>query len=497
MEGHPRDRHPQSIGLREAPRTHGAALVGALAVTLVVSLLGSVSFRLATQEVESIKATRDDAVVKHLAEAGIDLAVQLFHDPKLAAADPGTQVLQKRFDLPDGGPSFFDAEGRSQFRGGASSPDLIYDSANPLHDRLLNDPQVGWVRSLRGLGRILRFKLYGPSHPGHLCTAEVTAVGGTGLKRTIAVQLATGRIPAIRAGVQITGNGIAPESTRGLPVWLHWGDLKIRGDARLAKIEDLPAKSILAPVNALSYADMFRREDRWLNILIGGAAAFLPSTASPPPVVPSHLRMRQDPLPGLKEDSWKYDQLKKHAMVYGEYYSRERDGLLYRDGRIEPGLGVSLDSVMRSDAVGDHKGVVFIDTLDQQPPRPDNLGTLIVETEYAEGVFVVNANLRIKPKGSGRAVPVLSPPSEENLGLGTRVPVELQGIHLSGVLAVSGDLLFEGRPRLFGALMTGGQVIADGAGAGPLELWTDFELRYGLVRGIPLVFVAPGTWRES
>ena len=81
--------------------------------------------------------------------------------------------------------------------------------------------------------------------------------------------------------------------------------------------------------------------------------------------------------------------------------------------------------------------------------------------------------------------------------MSTRVPVELQGIHLHGVLSVAGDLTFEGKPRLFGALMTGGQIMADGAGAGPLELWADHELRYGLVRGIPLVFVAPGTWRES
>ena len=480
---------------REISGTSGAALVGALVVAMVVSLLGSVSFRLASQEVESIKATRDDAVAKHLAEAGIDLAIQLFHDPRLGSSDPARALFEKRFDLPDEGPSFFDAAGRSQFRGTASVPDLLLDTANPAHDRLLNDPAVGWFHALRGLGRILRFKVYGPTHPGLLCTAEVTVIGMNGLKRTITVQFGTRRIPAIRAGVQVAGNGFDPVDTRGIPLWVHWGDVRIRGDVRMPKIEELPSKTDLATVSALSYGDMSRREDRWLNIYVGGTATFVPSAISPPPPVPSHLHMRQEPFPGLKEDLWKYEEMKKHAMAYGEVYVRERDGLLYRHGRIEPGLGVTLDSLMHSEMVGDHRGVVFVDTLDQQPPRADNLGTLSVEPDYAEGVFIINANLRVKPRGGGRAVTVLSPPSE-TMATGSRLPVDLQGIHFSGVLSVAGELRFEGRPRLFGALMTGGSVIADGTGSGPLELWTDFELRFGLVRGIPLVFVAPGTWRE-
>ena len=483
--------------LSRVRQDNGAALIGAILVALVLSMLGTVSFHLASQEVERVKVAREEAAVQHLAEAGVDLAVQFFHDPLAAPAEAAGSLFQKRYDLGEAGPSFFDANGVSQFRGTAASPDLSYDAAISSHDRLLNDPGVGWFRSLRGLGRVLRFKVFGQIMPGLLCTVDVTAAGGTGLTRTIAVQLGTRTIPPLRAGVQITGSAVDPTPNRPLPLWVHWGDLKVKGDARLAKIEELPTKTSLAAVNALSYADMSRREDRWLDVYVGGQAFFLPSTTTPAPALPSNIQGHQEPLPGIKEDRWNYDGLKKHAMVYGAYYVRDQDGLLYRNGRIEPGLGVSVDAVFHSAAVGDHQGVVFVDTLDQQAPRADNLGNLTVETEYAEGLFIVNANLRLKPKGIGRAVPALSPPTEGSTALGGRVPLELNGVHLRGVLSVAGDLTFEGRPRAYGAVMTGGQVMADGAAAGFMEVWADYELRHGLVRGMPLVFVAPGTWMEK
>ncbi len=475
----------------------GAVLIGAIVVALILSMLGMVSLHLATQEVESVKAAKEEAAVQYLAEAGVDLAVQFFHDPSSLPSDATGNLFQKRFELAEAGPSFFDVNGASQFRGTAASPDLSYDAAVPVHDRLMHDPAVGWFRSLRTLGRILKLRVYGPTRPGLLCTVEVTAAGATGLTRTISVQLGARTIPPIRAGVQVGGSGVDPIHNRPLPIWLHWGDLKVKGDARLDTIPDLPIKTVLAPVSAQSYGDTSRREDRWLDVYIGGQVSFVPSPFVAPVAPPSNIHAGQEPFPGLKEDQWDYENMKKHALIYGEYYARDQDGFLYRNGRIEPGLGVTADSVFRSAAVGDHRGVVFIDTLDRRAPRLDNLGMLSVETEYAEGLFVVNANLRLKPKGAGMSLPALSPPNEGTTSLGTRVPMELNGAHVRGVLSVAGDLTLDGRSRVYGALMTGGRVIADGVTAGLIELWYDYELRQGLVRGVPLVFVAPGTWTEK
>lgn len=474
----------------------GAALIGAVLVMLILSMLGTVSLNLAALEIESVAAARDEAVARHLAEAGADLVVQWFHDPQAAPVGASSSLFGKRYELPHSGPSFFDAQGVSQFIGTADRPDLIYDVSKPSDDRLLNDPVSGWFRSLSPLGRILKLKVYGPTRPGLLSTVEVTA-GTAGLTRTLSVQLGARTIPPLRAGVQVGTDGSPPAANGPLPIWLHWGDMKVFGDTRFDRRDQIPTRTDLAPVTGQSYADMTHREDRWLDIWVGGRAFFGRGASEPSGSIPANVYPRQDPIPGLKEDRWDYEAMKKQALLYGSYYTLERDGLLYRNGRMEPGLGRTADEVMGSQAVGDHHGLVFVDTLDRRPPGVDNLGSLSLETEYAEGLFVVNAHLRLVPKGTGKSVPVLSPPGEGVSSLATRVPVTLSGIHVQGVLYTPGDLTFEGQPRMYGALVVGGKVVQASEVSGQLEIWYTYELRSGLVQGIPLVYVAPGTWVEK
>jgi hypothetical protein len=474
----------------------GTALLGAVLIMLILSVLGTTSINLAIHEIESVKAARDEAVARHLAEAGSDLIVQGFHDPQSPQAGLAGALFVKQYELPDKGPSFFDAQGNSQFTGTASRPDLELDSARPEDNRLLNDPAVGWFRSLHALGRVRKLKVYGPSRPGLLCTVEITTGVGE-LVRTLSVQLGARTIPPVRAAIQIGGDGTSPPSDHPVSVWAHWGDLKVKSDARFGKRDEVPLKTSLAPVSGQSYADMFRREDRWLDIWIGGEAFFLPAGSSDVEVPPLNVFSHRDPSPGLQLDIWDYELMKKHAMLYGSYYALGRDGLLYQNGLIEEGRGVTADSVFESEAVGDHRGLIFVDTLDQRPPNGNNLGTLSLETTYAEGIFIVNAHLSLKPKGNGNAVSVLSPPGEGSSLLGARIPVQLSGIHVQGVLFTAGDLTFEGKPRLYGALVTTGKVGNTPVNSNILEVWYNYDLRGGLIRGLPLVYVAPGSWQEK
>jgi len=473
----------------------GAALIGSVMAVLLLSMLGTVSLNLATQEIESAAAARDVAVAQHLAEAGADLVVQWFHDPNSAPSGPTGSLFVKRYDLPDAGPSFFDAKGVSQFSGTADLPDLLYDASRSTDDRLLNDPANGWFRSLRSLGRILKLKVYGPTRPGLLCTVEVTA-GAAGAARTLSVQLGARTIPPLRAGVQAS-NGVMNQVPDGpASVWLHWGDLKVKGDMDFGKIEELPVKTTQAPVTGQSYTEMVRREDRWLDIWLGGSALFSYVASVPMVTLPTNLYPYQDPSPGLNMDRWDYETMKQYAFLYGAYYGIDRNGLLYPNGIVETGLGLTADEVFGSKSVGDHHGLVFVDTLDQHPPRGDNLGSLSLEAEYAEGLFVVNAHVSLKPKGIGKSVPALSPPNEGSSSLATRMPVQLTGMHLQGVLYTAGDVMFEGRPRVYGAVMAEGRLVGGSTG-GTLEVWYNDDLRSGLLRGMPLVYVAPGTWQEK
>ena len=276
---------------------------------------------------------------------------------------------------------------------------------------------------------------------------------------------------------------------------MHWGDMKIAGPAWFTSPSDLPVRTALAPVGIESYAEVRTTEDGWINIWIGGETRFagpVPADWTPPLNVHASL----NPVPGLQLDLWLYAVLKKYAQLFGKYYRPAPDGLLYLNGVIEPGLGRTATDVFASREVAQYHGLVFIDTLDGQPPRTDNMAALTVETDYAEGIFMVNGHSRLVPHGSGRTVvgwTSLSP-DENRVG---RTLAELQGIHVNGVIYTVGDFGFEGRPRFYGALAVGGSLQAASSDSAALEVWFDWDFGRGYFRGLPVVYPVPGLWQES
>jgi hypothetical protein len=200
----------------------------------------------------------------------------------------------------------------------------------------------------------------------------------------------------------------------------------------------------------------------------------------------------------LNQDRWDYEHLKQQALLFGTYYARGADGLLYRNGTVQPGQGLSADEAVRSAAIGDNHGLVFVDTLDGQPPSPTNLGTVTLEPDYMEGLFFVNAHVHVRPRGTGQAVPALSPPAEGQRSPATRIPVQLSQVHLNGMLYTTGTVQSDEPFRIYGALIAEGGIspLNPSKTSSPIEVWYTYELREGLLRGLPLVYVAPGTWSE-
>jgi hypothetical protein len=137
--------------------------------------------------------------------------------------------------------------------------------------------------------------------------------------------------------------------------------------------------------------------------------------------------------------------------------------------------------------------LVFIDTIDGQAPREDNMGTLLLETDYVEGLLVVQGHVVCRPRAAGKSVPSLSPPSPGTVSLGARVPVQLSGIHVNGLLYAAGAIRVERSARVYGAIMAGQSVTSIGAGTG-IEVWYNADLAQGLFRGLPVVYREPGTW---
>ncbi len=471
---------------------HGIALLAALFMILALSLLGMTALHLATQELEGVAALRMDSAALHMAEAGAERVVGWIHDPGSAPSDQIRTLFAKRMTTPSSSPSYFDAQGISQFRGTAQAPDVLLEASQPTHDLWLNDAARSGLSPGQAIPKVESLKVFGPTRTDLLCTVEVMAKDPTrplDQGRTVRMQLAAIEVPPLGAPVEV--GSLASSGSAAPSVLVHWGQVRVLGDAVVRNWEDVPEKISLAPLTGQSYFETARREDRWHEWRVGGAITLLqPMAVDPEP--PLNVAQRLMPVPGVRFDTWDYATLKRIAQEHGAYYAVDQDGRLYLGGLAEGRTGLTLDEVMTSRHVGDRHGLVFIDTLDQQAPRADNLATLTAQASYAEGLYVINAHVTWRPHSAGLSFPALTPPTDGATSVATRAPVQLSDIHLNGVLYTPGSLTIENGLRVFGSVVAQGTIRTSGRG---LEVWYDHDFSRGLFRGLPVVAVAPGTWR--
>ena len=470
----------------------GHVLLAALMLIIMLALLSLSLLHIVGQDAPGISAMREQIQAQHLAEGAVDLIVSWFHQPSAAPASLAGSLM-KRQDAGEG-PSFFDAAGRSQFVGTGDRPDILLDASSDSDARILNGSTGGFTGALSEVGRLDRLKIYAPAQPGLLGTVEVTAStkGPRPLASTIKVQLGALNIPPIRAAIQ-TGQGLGTIGSGSSTILAHWGGFRVMGDLLVNHMNDLVLKSDGASVTGESYEALRIREDRWVDYWIGGNVSVLSPSGRESTGVPANVHMHQQPTPGVRLDQWDYDLLKKTAQRHGTYYRLDREGRLPRLGSSESDPGLSSADALAS-AVGRSQGLVFIDTIDGEAPRLDNLGTLILDTEYTEALLVVQGHVILKPSGEGRTLPVLSPAPEGTSALGSRIPVTLSGIHLNGLLYAAGGITLERVTRIYGALITAGTV-ATGSSAPLLEVWYNPDFGKGFFRGLPVVYRAPGTWQ--
>jgi hypothetical protein len=481
------------IHISKPSGSQGHVLLAALMLIVVLALVTLALFILVGQDAPGVSAMREQTQAQHLAEGAADLIVSWFHDPSGAPA-PLSGLLMKRQDAVDG-PSFFDAAGRSQFIGTPDRPDILLDAVNDGDAQLLNDPASGFTGALSTLGRLERLKMYAPGQPGLLSTVEVTAStrAPRPLASTIRLQLGALKIPAVRVAIQ-SGHALGTTAAGASMIMAHWGDVRVMADMVVQRLNDLVVKSANASVTGQSYETLKTLEDRWVDYWIGGTVSLLSPPASGTTEFPTNVHEHQEPTPGVRLDRWDYDLLKKTAQRFGTYYRLDRDGRLHHlaDGESDPGRKPA--DVLASSTVGQSHGLVFIDTLDGEAPRSDNLGTVVIDSEYVEALLVVQGHVVVKPSGAGRSVTVLSPAPEGSSALNSRIPVTLSGIHFNGLLYAAGTISVESATRIYGALMTAGTVVT-GSSSPVLEIWYNADFGRGLFRGLPVVYRAPATWQ--
>jgi hypothetical protein len=473
----------------------GVALLGTLILVLILSLLGASLLDLAGQEAVSATVGREAAVAQQLADGAGELVVSWFHHPQHTSVLSSVySTVAKQYRTADGVPSFFDTGGRSQFVGSVSQPDVRLNAGDPSDDALLNDPQFGLFRALHHLGQVEDLKVYAPSTPGLLCTVDTTVATQMGkpFRQSILMQLGTVDLPPLRAAVQVSRNLGLLQPGGQAAVGVHWGDLRIAGDWIVGRVEEVPVRTVLAPVTGAGYDEMVQWEDRWLEAWIGGQVRTMQPSTGEPAGLPPNAHQQQSPVPGLRIDQWDYETVKNAAKRHGSYFAIDREGFLYPDGVVEPGRGISPDVALRSTEVGDQRGLLFIDTLDQTAPRADNLGVLTLRAAYMEGVIVMQGHVVLAPSGPGQSLRAFSPPVTAVRSESARIPVHLARANLNGVLWAAGDVAIAGNARVYGAVAAGGTMTS--ISGSTLEVWYDTDIGEGLYRGVPVVYKAPGTW---
>lgn len=474
----------------------GIALLGAMVIVLVLSVLATTLLNLSGQEAISASAAGQMAVAQQLADASAELVAGWFHDPQSTSAVPAIVSLRARRNHDaDGAPSYFDAAGRSQFVGSTGQPDFRLQAGNDSDNRLLNDPENGLFRAMGQLGLVEELKVYAPTDPGLLCTIDTTIATKTNpsVRQSVRMQLGALDLPALKAAVQV-GRHLGLVLPGGeSPVTVHWGDLKVGETLVLKQAKDLPRKSAIAPITGQGYDEIGQREDRWMEAWVGGDMQLTQPSAQPVTDVPTNLHVGQNPIPGMRFDEWPYERLKRMAKRFGRYFAIDREGLLYPQGIVEPGKGLSPEVALRSGAPGDQLGLIFIDTLDQTAPRSENLGVLKLRAPYLEGAIMMQGHVVLAPNGTGSTIQALSPPTSVQGNVVAQTPVHLSGMHLNGVLYASGTITVVGKVKLYGAVVAG-ETIASSDSGSSLEVWYDHDLGEGLFRGLPIVYRAPGTW---
>ena len=471
----------------------GSALVVTLGLLLLTTLMGFATFRWSVDELGIAANQKATVQAQYVAESGAALMRQWFQEPETfpdigtfpagyPAGDRSGFLKRRRTDF-RGVPSFFDSSGKSQFTGTSDVPDFWYQT--------VSDDSAILGETFIGIGALTGLKLYKPASVGAIGTVEATGTTGSGISRTVSMELIPSPIPPTTAAVQI-----GPGPNGPAPLLVHWGDVKVMGNADLGgSLPSIPKKDSIAPVSGLPYPPSGRR-DPWIDFEVGGSITN-PKTSCPDCTEPflsegyGHLHQFQTAKdPGFGLDPWDYQALKAFAQTWGVYYTTDPAGFLYRDGLQDPASRMTPAQALAPEAIGNRPGLVFIDTVDQRPPDGANLATLDLPVDYMEGIFSVQAHVTLRESGPGRSMEVRTPPLEGSDDPSTRQTVILSSIHAKGVLSVAGRLTVEGRPNVFGALIAQQGI----SGSGEPEVWYDADLRTGYYPGLPTATMLQGSW---
>jgi len=174
-----------------------------------------------------------------------------------------------------------------------------------------------------------------------------------------------------------------------------------------------------------------------------------------------------------------YDSFKAQAHAHGRYYSTDASGNVYLDGVEDSAHLVDFnDEFGEADRVNSPYDLVFIDTIDGNPPASDGSNLATVQNSGTgigmKGVFWIGANLTQTGSGNPAALVAEMPDGDTD---DTNNPSEsLPKVYLDGVLYTAGWMDLAGNPVVYGS------VVAEKgyASGGTPEIYYNYRLKDGL-----------------
>ncbi len=457
----------------------GAGFLVLLFMLLVLSFLSVSVLETTTEDRQMALLLHRERVMTDLAESGLEIGVSLLNrggpiPPDATVRDSGICSLAKREDFfkrrcadSAGHPSFVNGLGSSQFGGTPLLPDFEWVIAS----KTLGDTTIP--------GANISLRISAPTLSGGIARLESDVGDSGGNRRASRAEVIQSPWPVPIPAVESWEGTSFP-----LPLRVHWGDTWIHGDADLgASVTAIPAKSASAPIGAEVYSPG-GMEDRWMDIFVSGTIVS-PSGAA-------GLTNVHQGEAGLHASAWSYEALKAFARSYGKIYVPDLSGFLHEPG---DAAAYAPNDLLGPLYNGGGSGFVFIDTLDESPPKADgsNLGTITLTSDYMEAHLYVAGNIVLSP-GAGRPLDVLSPPDpEESRDPAARIPVVLEGIHFHGAIFAEGNIVVSRPSRQFGAIAARKGIRLDSE----YELWFDWDLDTGDIPGIPRLIIYPGSRRTS
>lgn len=168
-----------------------------------------------------------------------------------------------------------------------------------------------------------------------------------------------------------------------------------------------------------------------------------------------------------------YQDFKTLAMEHGRYYSTDADGNIYRDGIEDADHLVDFVAEFeKEDRINSFYDLVFIDTVDGNPPAADNSNLADISStgvvKGLKGVFYLCANFEVGGSGQPDDLTGVEKPDGST--------ADLTAVYLDGVLYASGVADMQGNPVIFGSVVTD----AGFASGGTPEIYYNHKLKDGL-----------------